>query len=467
MSGGRSVAVTGAAGSLGRVLVGKLAADPAIARVVAVDRAQAAGGNKIEVVTADVRDPELARSFAGCDTVVHLAYIVERGSRDEALVDAVNIGGTRNVAEAAAAAGARQLVYASSIAAYGFHPDNLAGELTEDAPVRGNDDFYYARTKAACERLLDAFEAAHPGVAVARLRPTIFLGPDGARSTERFKKRLFPVLGRREHKVQLTHEDDVAEAFHLAVTRGARGAYNVATTEPLAMAEWPRQMGAWPIAVPERAALALADLAYRRRWSDVDPVWLRAGSAYPIVVSSAKIRRELKWRPRYETTGQVLRALAGRPAAAANLGTKLLFGSLAAVTRVRGGLPMSERERKETRAINGSANLVFTGDTPSEWHLSFRDGVGVYAGLDPDARATITMAEQTFFDMLSGKLTFPRAQMTGKIRMRGEGGFALVVGAIVGGFHRALGSDERPQRWFARLVLRAAGVEQSDGGKQA
>jgi nucleoside-diphosphate-sugar epimerase len=459
------IAVTGASGSLGRVLVERLAREPSVEKIVALDR-RAPGWvhPKVEFVSCDVRDGDIGDYMADCGALVHLAFIVERGSRDQALVQEVNVGGTRNVIEAAAAAGVQHVVHASSIAAYGFHPENLAGPLTEDAPIRGNDDFYYARTKAECEHWLDEFERAHPTVKVARLRPSVFLGPRGRRSIDTFRKRVFPVpVGRTPQPVHVTHEDDVAEAFFCALKREATGAFNIATDEPLAVRDWARAMGKLPLPIPTASAF-VADLAYRYGWSDVDPVWLRAGSEYPIVVSAQKARRELRWRPRYDTTGQVLRAFADAPTAAASLGTKLLFGSAAAVTRFRGSLPVDKRGRDEMLGMNGIANIVFTGEHPSEWRVEFADGsLGIRRGIHPDAKATITMKESDFSDMLAGKLSFSTATMTGKVRCKGDSGYNFLIGGIVGGFRSA--RKGRPAaRLFTSLILRGNGVAAAQPG---
>jgi len=66
--------------------------------------------------------------------VVHLAFLVTGAASSEA-IRSVNLDGTLNAFRAAAAAGVRRFVYASSVAAYGFHPDNPVG-MTEEWPVR-------------------------------------------------------------------------------------------------------------------------------------------------------------------------------------------------------------------------------------------------------------------------------------------------------------------------------------------
>src|SRR3712207_7122430 len=71
-----------------------------------------------------VRDPSaLQEAFAGADVVVHLAFLIT-GNASRETTRAINVDGTLNAFRAAAAAGARRFVYASSVAAYGWHADN-------------------------------------------------------------------------------------------------------------------------------------------------------------------------------------------------------------------------------------------------------------------------------------------------------------------------------------------------------
>ena len=82
----------------------------------------AAGLRKTEYRQADVLDADaVAEVVAGADVVVHLAFII---LGDLAETTSVNLEGSRNVFRAAIAAGAKRLVYASSVAAYGYHGDN-------------------------------------------------------------------------------------------------------------------------------------------------------------------------------------------------------------------------------------------------------------------------------------------------------------------------------------------------------
>src|SRR6201987_100384 len=84
------------------------------------------------------------------DVVVHLAFMIMGGARESRRV---NLSGSRNVFEGAVAAGAKRIVYASSVAAYGFHADNPQ-PLTEETPARGTAAHYYSAQKAEVEELL-------------------------------------------------------------------------------------------------------------------------------------------------------------------------------------------------------------------------------------------------------------------------------------------------------------------------
>jgi hypothetical protein len=160
------VAVTGPTGTFGYGLLPLLQADPRIAHVVGIARRPfdpaAHGWDKMEYRQGDVRDPAgLEQPFRGADVVVHLAFLIT-GTAGRATIRAVNVEGTLNAVRAAAAAGARRFVYASSVAAYGFHADNPVG-MTEDWPVRPAARLFYAQEKAELERLLGEEAARHPG----------------------------------------------------------------------------------------------------------------------------------------------------------------------------------------------------------------------------------------------------------------------------------------------------------------
>jgi nucleoside-diphosphate-sugar epimerase len=313
-----TVAITGPTGTFGFGLVPLLQDDARIARMAGIARRPfdpaEHGWTKMTYRQGDVRDPgALERAFAGADVVVHLAFMITgRASRDT--IRAINVDGTLNTFRAAAAAGARRFVYASSVAAYGFHKDNPV-PMTEEWPVRPAARLFYAQEKAEIEGLLADEAAAHPELELYLLRPPIVLGPHAAGGKELLPGPLAPA-GRRLGRlvrgspvplpvpaprlpVQFIHEEDVGQAFLLCIAAaGPPGAYNITGDGVLTGAEVVRELGLAPLPVPgglvRRAAGGLAALPF------VPPAagWVEAAS-HPAIIDASKAKRVLGWAPRY------------------------------------------------------------------------------------------------------------------------------------------------------------------------
>ena len=100
----------------------------------------------------DLRDAEgLRRAIEGCDAVFHVAALYSFDA-PEAELEAVNVGGTRNVLDACLAAGVRRLVHTSSCTTCGPVPGRVATE--EDEPPDWELAVPYKRTKLESERLV-------------------------------------------------------------------------------------------------------------------------------------------------------------------------------------------------------------------------------------------------------------------------------------------------------------------------
>src|SRR3954463_1234260 len=177
---GLTVAVTGPTGTFGFGLMPLLQGERRIKRIVGIARRpfdpEEHGWTKMEYRQGDVRDQAaLEDAFAGADVVVHLAFLIT-GNASRDTIRAINIEGTMNTFRAAANAGAKRFVYASSVAAYGFHRDNPVG-MSESWPTRPAERLFYAQEKAELEELLQREADRHPEVDLYLLRPHIVLGP--------------------------------------------------------------------------------------------------------------------------------------------------------------------------------------------------------------------------------------------------------------------------------------------------
>ena len=316
-----TVAVTGPTGTFGFGLMPLLEAAPRVGRVVGIARRPfdpgEHGWSKMEYRRGDVRDPDALReAFEGADVVVHLAFMIT-GNASAQAIRAINIEGTLNAFRAARDDGAKRFVYASSVAAYGFHPDNPVG-MTEEWPTRPAARLFYAREKAELEQLLEEEAAAGEEPALYLLRPPVVLGPHAMGAKEalpgpvaRAGSTLLDLVNRlpipvpvlsTDMEVQFIHEDDVGQALLKCVLGdGPPGAYNIAADGVLSAADIIRELGLAPIPIPSRvvqtAARAASSLP-RPPFTPPAAEWVEALS-HPAIMDTTKAREQLGWHPRY------------------------------------------------------------------------------------------------------------------------------------------------------------------------
>lgn len=234
-SGPASVAVTGAAGYVGRQVVARLAAGPRpLKTIVAMDvrkvrKKDRLGG--VEYVTADVRSKDLGGIFKrhGVDTVVHLASIVTPGKgMTEEFLFSVDVLGTRNVLEACVAAGVTHLTVTSSGAAYGYHADNPEW-LSETSPLRGNKEFAYSNHKRIVEEDLARYREERPELRQLIFRPGTILGESVSNQiTALFEKPVVLGLRGAASPWVFIWDQDVVNCIVIGVHERREGIYNLA-----------------------------------------------------------------------------------------------------------------------------------------------------------------------------------------------------------------------------------------------
>ena len=320
-----TVAITGPTGTFGSGLVPLLEADDRIGRVIGIARRPfdpaSQGWSKMTYRQGDVRDREaLEAAFAGADVVVHLAFMIT-GNAPREEIRAINVEGTLNAFRAAAAAGAKRFVYASSVAAYGFHPDNPV-PLTEDWPARPAARLFYAQEKAEIEELLGRWSQSHPGVDLYMLRPPIVLGPNAIGAKDVLPGPLAPLgaalaglIGRipvplpalaPDLQLQFIHERDVGSAFlQCILAAGPPGVYNIAADGVMTGADVARELGFAALPLPGGPVRAAARAASALPFLPPVAEWVEAVS-HPAIMDAGKAKRELGWAPRY-TGAEALR----------------------------------------------------------------------------------------------------------------------------------------------------------------
>ena len=315
---GLKIAVTGPTGDIGRALLRALEEDTRVSSVVGMARRPfdpaSLGLTKTTYQQGDMTDRDAVDALvAGADAVVHLAFIIVDAGRSEE----VNVTGSRTVFEATAAAGVPRLVYASSVAAYGFHADNPQ-PLVEDVETRGTDSHPYSAQKAALEAVL-AESLAGSKTEAWVFRPCIVAGEDAPLLVDQIPfvrwgdklpgvvRALFdqvpilrPVLPDPGVPFQLVHHDDVAAALQAAIAgKGLPGVYNLAGPGQCTVAQLADALGYYAVSIPELAVDATAEIVSRLPFMPAEASWIDTFRT-PVIMDTTKAETQLGWTPQYD-----------------------------------------------------------------------------------------------------------------------------------------------------------------------
>ncbi len=274
-----SVVVTGASWPLGRRVVERLTTSGRYA----VTEIQRGAGNQRDGNSID----------GPVDVLVHLApgdhdALAARG-RSAAV-------GTPELLAVATERGVRHVVLLSSAMVYGAWPNNPV-PITEDAALRPDFGFAFARQLATVEQMVDDWREAAPGRSTCVLRPVPAMAADGTSSLVRaLAAGMGGRLGEDDVPAQFLHLDDLASAVELVVERRLDGVYNVA---PDGHVPGSRVRSLWGMAprlrLPDRVAEFVADVRWRFQRGPIPP-GLRPYVRSPWLVSNGRLRAE-GWAP--------------------------------------------------------------------------------------------------------------------------------------------------------------------------
>lgn len=230
---GRSAAVTGAGGFIGAAVCRRLAEEGATVVGLEIDpgageRVRAAGARLVE---CDVRSAAAVReTWPDAELVVHTAaYVREYGAMEDFVE--LNVRGTVNVLDAAAAHGAERVVHISSVVIYGYDDPSHQSE----GAFRRAYGIPYIDTKSASDRI-----ACRRGAVV--IRPGDVYGPGSSwvlRPIELARAGRLSVPSPGDGLMLPIYVDDLVEAIVLGLERGEPGrAYAVWSGERVTFREY-------------------------------------------------------------------------------------------------------------------------------------------------------------------------------------------------------------------------------------
>jgi len=222
---GQKVLITGATGLIGGKVAARVRAREAEVRALvrSPEKARALRSLGADIAPGDMTDPaSLRAAVAGCGAVVHVAGVLADEFKPLAHFRAVNVDGTRALAEASLEAGVERFVHVSSVAVYGFGAGPGTNERSPHRP--GTDP--YCLTKHEGQAVVERLARERRLTAVI-VQPSQVYGPAdetwtlGPLRLMKAGKLVLPSRGRG--LVQPIFVDDLAEGILAALERGRTG----------------------------------------------------------------------------------------------------------------------------------------------------------------------------------------------------------------------------------------------------
>ena len=310
--GALRVALTGAAGYLGTALARRAVEHGADVLGLDIREPGCRWPQGAGFAIQDVTDASLAERLANFapHVLVHLAWVFDP-VHDQQLEARVDVEGTRNAFEAAAAAGVRRIVYPSSTTSYGI--DALRSRpLRESDPPVANPAYPYGRFKAEVEEWLPGFRDAHPDIDLVVARTCIVIGAHARNIVTHITEwpLMFRVSGANP-PMQFMHEADATDMMWWAITEAPAATFNAAGSGVVSFTEICKMAGRPCIALPAALLYPLVALGWRLRLLRF-PAGLLDYVRYPWVADTAHMTEELGFQPRFTTRDALEDYLRGR-----------------------------------------------------------------------------------------------------------------------------------------------------------
>jgi UDP-glucose 4-epimerase len=303
------VLVTGACRFLGGYLTARLAANPSIERVIAVDAITPSKDllrrmGRAEFVRADIRNPFIAKVIRNgdVDTVVHAAaasYAPRSGGR--ATLKELNVMGAMQLFAACQKAPTlRRVVLKSTSEVYGssaFDPVMFTEDSTGRQPPREG----FARDSIDIEGYARGLGRRRPDIGVTILRLANMIGPAMDTALSRYLAGpVVPTVVGRDARLQLLHEQDALGALEHASIAGKPGTFNIGARGIIMMSQAIRRSGRLPLPLPSLGVRFVDSLSKAAVGTDASRDQLDY-IAFGRVMDTTRMRVELAYHPKWTT----------------------------------------------------------------------------------------------------------------------------------------------------------------------
>ncbi|MEY8018176.1 SDR family oxidoreductase [Mycobacterium servetii] len=304
----RVVLVTGACRFLGGYLTARLAQNPLINSVIAVDAIAPSKDmlrrmGRAEFVRADIRNPFIAKVIRNgeVDTVVHAAAAsyAPRSGGSAALKELNVMGAMQLFAACQKAPSVRRVVLKSTSEVYGSDPHDPV-MFTEDSSSRRPFRAGFAKDSLDIEGYARGLGRRRPDIAVTILRLANMIGPAMDTTLSRYLAGpLVPTMFGRDARLQLLHEQDALGALERAAIAGKAGTFNVGA-DVIMLSQAIRRAGRIPLPVPGFGVWALDSLRRANRYTEISRDQFDYLS-YGRVMDTTRMRTELGFQPKWTT----------------------------------------------------------------------------------------------------------------------------------------------------------------------
>lgn len=303
------VLVTGACRFLGGYLTARLAQNPLVNRVIAVDAVTPSKDmlrrmGRAEFVRADIRNPFIAKVIRNgeVDTVVHAAaasYVPASGGR-AALKELNVMGAMQLFAACQKSPSVRRVVLKSTSEVYGASARDPV-MFTEDTRSRRPPGEGFARDCIDIEGYLRGLGRRRPDIAVTILRLANMIGPGMDTALSRYLAGpLVPTVIGHDARLQLLHEQDALGALERATVAGKPGTFNIGGSGIIMMSQAIRRSGRIAMPVPRLGVVALDAIQRAKRPSEINREQMDY-LAYGRVMDTTRMRDELGYTTKWTT----------------------------------------------------------------------------------------------------------------------------------------------------------------------